>query len=79
MVVLFEDYRSKRECLRLTLQTYRGVARIDLRLWYLASDGAYKPGRHGFTVPRHAVTALTDALGKAADLAETDIEPAPLT
>ena len=79
MIVLFDYYRSKRERLRLTIQTYRDMPRIDLRMWYVAKDGELKPGRVGFTGPSHVVVALTDALAKAVELAEASKEPTPLT
>jgi hypothetical protein len=78
ILVLFDDYRSKRDRLRLTLQAYRGAIRIDLRIWYLAKDGELKPGKAGFTVPRHAVRDLTDALAKASTLTEISTQPVNL-
>lgn len=72
MNLLFDEYRSKHERLRLTVQQFRGAPRVDLRVWYSDKHGEMKPGRIGFTIPRHAVVSLMSALGEAASVAEID-------
>jgi hypothetical protein len=72
MNLLFDEYRSKQERLRLTVQQFRGAPRVDLRVWYSDKNGEMKPGRIGFTIPRHAVASLMSALGEAASAAEVN-------
>lgn len=76
MRALFEIQRPGGECLRLTVQRYRGAPRIDLRLWYVDDAGKLCPGKKGMTLPAEAVAALVDALGAATRLTVADLPPA---
>jgi hypothetical protein len=68
--------RPKGERLRLTVQYFRGSARIDLRLWYVDANGDLRAGAKGVTVPHDAVADLVTALGAAKQLTIADLSPA---
>ena len=42
--------RSDSERLRITISEYRGRTFVDLRVWYSAESGEFRPGRAGLTI-----------------------------
>src|SRR5437660_1358981 len=50
-VVAWVIQRNRREQLRIGLNEFRGNEYIDVRLFYLADDGSFKPSRKGITLP----------------------------
>jgi hypothetical protein len=55
---------------RLVIQrsTFKGTERLDVRRYYLADDGEWRPTRQGVSVPMNEadefIEALTEAVGE---------------
>jgi hypothetical protein len=47
---------------RLCFSEYRGKQRIDLRTYFLAEDGEWKPTRKGVSLPAEKIPDLIQAL-----------------
>jgi hypothetical protein len=54
--------RSDSERLRVTVSEYRGRSYVDLRIWYAAADGEWKPGRAGVSLRPEQVGEVVQAL-----------------
>ncbi|RQV69424.1 hypothetical protein DF024_00415 [Burkholderia cenocepacia] len=63
-------HRSASERLRVQLRQYRGREFLDVRCWYLDSDGEYRPSQKGVTLNPSQLAELVQALmiaGRAFD------------
>jgi hypothetical protein len=63
-------HRSPSERLRVQLRQYRGREFLDVRCWYLADDGEYRPSQKGVTLNPSQLAELVQALmiaGRAFD------------
>src|SRR5260370_34106701 len=59
----FLDLRkSDSERLRVQVKEYRGRTYIDLRTWYVAEDGEYRPSSKGVTIKPTQVPEVVQAL-----------------
>jgi hypothetical protein len=59
----FLDLRkSDSERLRVQVKEYRGRVYIDLRTWYVAEDGEYRPSSKGVTIKPTQVPEVVQAL-----------------
>jgi hypothetical protein len=71
-IIIAEWPKNGRENIRVSLPKYQSNHTIDLRLWYLAEDGALRPGNKGITVSvkhvRQLATALAEAERRAGEL-----------
>ncbi len=59
--------RSDSERLRVTVSQYRGRTFIDLRVWYSAEGGEYKPSGKGVTIRPNQVPEILQGLRLAAE------------
>ena len=50
--------KNRREEIRFSVETYKGVEIVNARVWYLDADGEYRPGKQGLAF-------RLDLLGKA--------------
>lgn len=62
--------RSDSERLRVTVGEYRGRMLIDLRIWFAAEHGEWKPGRAGVSLRPDQVGEVMQALRLAAQAAD---------
>lgn len=65
-----DAHRSTSERLRVQLRQYRGREFLDVRCWYLADDGEYRPSQKGVTLNPSQLAELVQALmiaGRAFD------------
>jgi hypothetical protein len=63
----FLDLRkSDSERLRIQVKEYRGRTYIDLRTWYVAEDGEYRPSSKGVTIKPTQVPEVVQGLLLAA-------------
>ncbi|WP_244141295.1 transcriptional coactivator p15/PC4 family protein [Burkholderia vietnamiensis] len=65
--------RSASERLRVQRRQYRGREFLDVRCWYLADDGEYRPSQKGVTLSPSQLAELVQALmiaGRAFDAKE---------
>lgn len=62
--------RGDSERLRVTVSEYRGLSRIDVRLWYVTEGGEWKPGRAGVSLRPEQVGEVMQALRLAAQAAD---------
>ncbi|WP_230940724.1 MULTISPECIES: transcriptional coactivator p15/PC4 family protein [Burkholderia cepacia complex] len=63
-------HRSGSERLRVQFRQYRGREFLDVRCWYLADDGEYRPSQKGVTLNPSQLAELVQALmiaGRAFD------------
>lgn len=63
-------HRSASERLRVQLRQYRGREFLDVRCWYLADNGEYRPSQKGVTLNPSQLAELVQALmiaGRAFD------------
>ncbi|MBN3734929.1 hypothetical protein G3N98_28930 [Burkholderia sp. Tr-20390] len=58
--------RSDSERLRVTVGEYRGRMLIDVRIWFVADGGEWKPGRAGVSLRPEQAGELMQALRLAA-------------
>lgn len=58
--------RSDSECLRVTVDEYRGRMLVDIRVWYVAPGGEWKPGRSGVSLRPEQLAQVVQALMLAA-------------
>lgn len=58
--------RNDREEIRIALSSFKGKARCDVRVWYLAGD-EYRPGRQGISLPIEQLPEILSALRGACD------------
>ena len=63
---IFEIQKSASERIRIGIRDYRGRTYVDVRVWYVAEGGEYKPSGKGVTIRPAQVTALIQGLSLAA-------------
>ncbi|WP_051294331.1 transcriptional coactivator p15/PC4 family protein [Gemmobacter nectariphilus] len=57
--------KNSREEIRFTVETYKGVEIVNARVWYLDTDGEYRPGKQGLAFRLDLLGEVLAALGKA--------------
>ena len=58
--------KNANEEIRLCLTEYKSKARVDIRVWYIPSDGGdYLTGKQGVSIPAEHARYLSDVLAKA--------------
>jgi hypothetical protein len=62
--------RSDSERLRITVSEFRGRTLVDLRIWYAAESGEWKPGRAGVSLRPDQIGEVMQALRLAAQAAD---------
>ncbi|SAK98124.1 Transcriptional Coactivator p15 (PC4) [Caballeronia pedi] len=70
-VQFLDIQKSDSERLRVYVKEYRGRTYIDIRVWYLADGGEYRPSGKGITVR----PALAAGLIQGIDLAARSFDP----
>jgi len=66
---------AKEQC-RVALTEHMGVQLVDLRLYYLAPDGTWKPSQQGIALRRELLPILRQAI-EAAQVAAGECGPVP--
>jgi hypothetical protein len=56
--------RSATEQVQVSLSKYKGKTYVDLRIYYRASDGEYRPTKKGITVSPAQLPELGEAIRK---------------
>lgn len=56
--------RSPTEQVQVALSKYKGKTYVDLRIYYKASDGEYRPTKKGITVSPDLLPELGEAIRK---------------
>lgn len=64
--VLVDIPRGDKDLLRLAMREYEGKRYIDLRVWFIAPDGAWKPTGKGTTIRPKELARAVAALERAA-------------
>lgn len=57
--------KSCREEIRLTLDTFKGVELVNIRVWYRSDDGDYRPSKKGVAFKLDLLPHVIEALRKA--------------
>ena len=68
-MTIAEIPKTRRECVRVRLDEFKGSATVHIWTWYLSGDGRWLAGRHGLAIGLHHLPALTDALQRALTVA----------
>ena len=58
--------KNRREQLRVSVDRWRGVDLLNLRVWFLADDGSWRLGRQGVALRLELLEELVAALDLAA-------------
>ncbi|RQS00233.1 hypothetical protein DIE02_27755 [Burkholderia sp. Bp8991] len=61
-----EIQKNSRERLRITVDQFKGHEYIGIRIWFVGTDGQYRPSRSGVTLKPTLLPQLMQALGRAA-------------
>lgn len=56
--------KSATEQVQVSLNTFKGKTYVDLRIYYKASDGEYRPTKKGITVSPELLPELGEAIRK---------------
>jgi hypothetical protein len=56
--------KSTVEQIRISLNKFKGAEYVDVRIYYKASDGGYKPTKKGVTFKPDMVSELEEAVKK---------------
>ena len=62
--------KNAREELRVSVETFKGVPLVNLRVWFQAEDGDMRPGKQGVALRLELLPELRQALERAAAEAE---------
>ncbi len=57
--------KNSREEIRLTLDTFKGVELVNIRVWYRGDDGDYRPSKKGVAFKLDLLPQVIAALHKA--------------
>lgn len=57
--------KNSREEIRVTLESYQGRELVNLRVWFEADGGEYRPSKKGIAFRRELLPEVLAALGKA--------------
>ncbi len=63
--IVAEIPKSRREMIRVTRESYRGYAFVQLRVWFRAEDGEFRPGKSGIAIAPDKLDAAIAALQAA--------------
>ncbi len=63
--VIAEIPKNRRETIRVTRESYRGYAFVQLRVWFKAEDGEFRPGKSGIAIAPDKLDAAIAALQAA--------------
>ncbi|MBN3789717.1 transcriptional coactivator p15/PC4 family protein [Burkholderia sp. Ac-20353] len=66
-----EIQRGARERLRISITEIRGRAYVDCRVWYVASDGLFRPSGKGVCIRPDHLAPLIQGLAMAARALES--------
>jgi hypothetical protein len=64
-MVIGEIERNPTERLRISTENFKGRDYIDLRIYYEADEGEWKPTKKGVTIAPDKVDEVIELLGKA--------------
>jgi hypothetical protein len=64
-MVIGEIERNPTERLRISTESFKGRDYIDLRIYYEADEGEWKPTKKGVTIAPDKVDEVIELLGKA--------------
>lgn len=62
--------KNAREELRVSVETFKGVPLVNLRVWFQAEDGDMRPGKQGVALRVELLPDLRQALERAESEAE---------
>ncbi|RWR31512.1 hypothetical protein D2T29_10800 [Sinirhodobacter populi] len=57
--------KNSREEIRLTVETFKGMELVNIRVWYQDTAGEYRPGRKGIAFKLELLPEVLTALSKA--------------
>lgn len=57
--------KNSREEIRLTVESFKGMDLVNIRVWYRDDAGEYRPGRKGIAFKLELLPEVLTALDKA--------------
>jgi len=63
--IVAEIPRNRRETIRVTQESYHGHRFVQLRVWFKAEDGEFRPGKSGIAIAPDKLDAAIAALQAA--------------
>lgn len=54
--------KNRTEEVRVTLDEFRGMTLLNVRVWYRAEDGEMRPGKQGIALRPESALAVADAI-----------------
>jgi hypothetical protein len=69
-MMIAEIQKNLKERLRVSIEEYRGHKFIDLRVYFEAENGEWKPTKKGIALNRESIDAVIDALQKGRESLE---------
>jgi hypothetical protein len=76
-VILYEWRKNARERVRVSLSHYRGHDLVDIRAWFDAGDGTFRPSKSGIGIQWEQLPQLRRALEAAEAAVRNDPDPEP--
>ena len=68
--ILLADWpRKNNEVIRITLTDFRGSKGLNIRVWYRADSGEFRPTRTGIWLPLEKLSKVRKALRQAEEVA----------
>ena len=62
--------KNAREELRVSVETFKGVPLVNLRVWFRNEEGEWRPGKQGVALRLELLPELAQALEQAGEEAE---------
>ena len=64
-MIISEIERNQKECIRVSLEEYKGHRFIDCRIFWKDNAGEYRPSKKGISLNDETVKEVITALSKA--------------
>lgn len=64
-MVISEIEKNLKERIRVSIEQYRGTTFCDVRVYFEAENGEWKPTKKGIALPKVSIDAVIEALQEA--------------
>lgn len=65
MTLLASIPKNRREEYRVTRDTFKGLDLVQIRVWFVADDGEFRPSQKGVAIRLETLPSIIDALNRA--------------
>lgn len=63
-IIVTEMKKNSKERIRFTVEDYRGIPVVNVRVWYLDENDTWKPGRQGLAMDVKKIREFSKAIIK---------------